>query len=104
MKEHERIWLQPAVDADPYEGRQWCQDKIWDDGIEYVRADLALSASPAGVGVETQPWNNDTIWARFYRDGKTLGEICEEFECGIYDLSPWLTAPLVRAALKGDEQ
>jgi hypothetical protein len=40
-------------------------------------------------------FNNDAVWARFYRDGKTLGDICTEFECGVYDLSPWLTAPLV---------
>ena len=43
------------------------------------------------------PYENDAIWARFYRDGKTLGEICEEFDVGIYDLSPWLTAPLIRS-------
>ena len=42
---------------------------------------------------------NDAVWARFYRDGKSLGEIATEFECGIYDLSPWLTAPLIHAAL-----
>ncbi len=41
---------------------------------------------------------NDAVWARFYRDGKNLGEIATEFECGIYDLSPWLTAPLMHAA------
>ncbi|AYM05709.1 hypothetical protein [Agrobacterium tumefaciens] len=41
---------------------------------------------------------NDTVWARFYRDGKNLGEICAEFNCGVYDLSPWLTAPLMRSA------
>jgi hypothetical protein len=48
----ERIWLQAAVDADPHEGRQWCQDKVWPDNdedsepVEYVRADLfaALTA------------------------------------------------------------
>ncbi|MDH1266742.1 DUF551 domain-containing protein [Rhizobium pusense] len=47
---------------------------------------------------------NDAVWARFYRDGKTLGEICEEFNCGIYDLSPWLTAPLARSALSAQVQ
>ena len=40
---------------------------------------------------------NDAVWAAFYRDGKTLGEICEMFECGVYDLSPWLTAPLMHS-------
>lgn len=75
------------------------QDAAFDD----YSARIMSAIEPAGVGVDPQPWNNDTIWARFYRDGKTLGEICEEFKCGIYDLSPWLTAPLVRAALKGDE-
>lgn len=41
---------------------------------------------------------NDAVWAAFYRDGKTLGEICKMFDCGVYDLSPWLTRPIVRAA------
>lgn len=50
-----------------------------------------------GKGVEL--YRNDAVWARFYRDGKTIGQICEEFKCGVYDLSPWLTAPIVRAAL-----
>lgn len=42
---------------------------------------------------------NDAVWARFYRDKATLGEICSEFGCSVYDLSPWLTAPIVRAAI-----
>lgn len=42
---------------------------------------------------------NDAVWAAFYRDGKTLGEICKQFECGVYDLSPWLTVPLTRAIM-----
>ncbi len=38
VETHERIWLEarPTGTGD----RQWCQDKVWDDGIEYVRADL----------------------------------------------------------------
>ncbi len=44
-------------------------------------------------------YNNDKVWALFYRDGKTLGEICQEMGCGIYDLSPWLTKPLVNLAI-----
>ncbi len=42
---------------------------------------------------------NDAVWAAFYRDGLNLGEIAERFSVSIYDLSPWLTAPRVRAAL-----
>lgn len=39
-KEHDRIWLEPAGAPD----RCWCQDNQWgDDGIEYVRADLAAT-------------------------------------------------------------
>lgn len=45
-------------------------------------------------------YENDGVWAAFYRDGKTLGQIAEEFECGIYDLSPWLTSPLTRAVIE----
>ncbi len=42
MSDHERIWLEPdhiggSVDG---EGRLWCQDEVWTDGTEYVRADL----------------------------------------------------------------
>ncbi len=48
--------------------------------------------------VPATPFENDAIWARFYRDGKTLGDICEEFSLGVYDLSPWLTRPLALAA------
>lgn len=46
MSDHERIWLQAAVDADQSSGRMWCQDKVWPDDAEdsepteYVRADL----------------------------------------------------------------
>ena len=43
--------------------------------------------------------DNDAVWAAFYRDGKTLAEIAQQFGCGIYDLSPWLTAPIYRAAM-----
>lgn len=41
----ERIWLEPREGADPYIGRQWCQDNQWgEDGVEYVRADLAVKS------------------------------------------------------------
>jgi hypothetical protein len=53
--DHERIWLQPKCCAGEYEGRQWCQDNVFDDGeceggakaTEYVRADLAATRTPA---------------------------------------------------------
>lgn len=48
-------------------------------------------------------FDNDAIWARFYRDGKTVAEICEEFKCGVYDLSPWLMAPLARSAMDSSQ-
>lgn len=40
---------------------------------------------------------NDRIWAAFYRDGMTLGQIAAAWGCRIYNLSPWLTAPLTQA-------
>lgn len=53
-KDHERIWLQPVCCADPYDGRQWCQDDgVWEDcedgvsSTEYVRADLAQAERDA---------------------------------------------------------
>lgn len=52
---HERIWLEPVEPIDPVDGRQWCSDNVWGDGIEYIRADLApapvtnvRSGHPAG--------------------------------------------------------
>lgn len=45
-----------------------------------------------------KPYDNDAIWAAFYRDGKTLAEIKEEFGLSsIYELTPWLAAPLMNA-------
>lgn len=38
---HERIWLEPVKPVDPIDGRQWCRDNVWGNGVEYVRADLA---------------------------------------------------------------
>lgn len=39
--DHPRIWLEPKADSYGSEGRLWCQDDVWDDGVEYVRADIA---------------------------------------------------------------
>jgi hypothetical protein len=49
--DHERIWLQPKCCAGPFDGRQWCEDNVFDDGecedgakaTEYVRADRISS-------------------------------------------------------------
>jgi hypothetical protein len=38
-------------------------------------------------------------WTMFYRDGLNLGQIAEIMGCSIYDLSPWLAAPITRAVL-----
>lgn len=40
--------------------------------------------------------DNDAVWARFYRDGKSLGEIAAEFGGTVHDYSPWLYAPITR--------
>jgi hypothetical protein len=40
-KPYARIWLQPGQGDE----RTWCQDKINDEDVEYVRADLARSAA-----------------------------------------------------------
>lgn len=37
---HERIWLEPVEPVDPIEGRQWCRDNVWGNGVEYIRTDL----------------------------------------------------------------
>jgi chromosome segregation ATPase len=39
VTDHSRIWLEPHIGRS--EDRLWCQDKAWEDGTEYVRADLA---------------------------------------------------------------
>jgi hypothetical protein len=46
---------------------------------------------------------NDAVWAAFYRDDATLGQIAEHYGVSIYALSPWLTAPIVRSALAAAE-
>ncbi len=48
--------------------------------------------------------NLDEAWKLFYGDGMTLGEIAKKLGCGIYDLSPWLTAPAIRSGLDGAEK
>jgi len=66
MSDHERIWLQHPDDADQYQGRLWCEDKVWPDEpeegepTEYVRADLHAAALAEierlrGILAETVP-------------------------------------------------
>lgn len=40
MKHHERIWLQ--TEAESTGEMTWCEDKINDDDVEYVRVDLFI--------------------------------------------------------------
>lgn len=47
---------------------------------------------------------NDAVWAAFYREGKDLGQIAKEFHCGVYDLSPWLTSPLMGIISQANEE
>lgn len=50
--------------------------------------------------VRDRLWSDPQVWADFYRDGLDLGQIAQKHGCSIYDLSPWLTAPIVRVALQ----
>lgn len=90
----ERIWLEPREGADPYIGRQWCQDNQWgEDGVEYVRADLVppppsalLMGSLEEIGRVTEArqirWNNPPIrpgTTLYAAPGSTLK--AEEIEC-----------------------
>ena len=47
MENHERIYLQIEEDGD--QGRTWCQDRINDDDIEYIRIDIILPAIKNGT-------------------------------------------------------
>ena len=40
----------------------------------------------------------DKAYRLFYGEGMTLRMIMQELHCGLYDLSPWLTAPAIRIA------
>jgi len=104
----------PAIDREEIEGRMairieklMCEKlgRAWTpDGISIVTLiDELYRAAPASAAEPVKPYDNDAVWARFYRDGKTLGEICEEFNVGIYSLSPWLAAPLARAAMQATD-
>jgi len=40
----------------------------------------------------------DKAYRLFYGDGMTLRMVMQELGCGLYDLTPWLTAPAGRIA------
>lgn len=40
----------------------------------------------------------DRAYRLFYGEGMTLRMVMQELDCGLYDLSPWLTAPAMRIA------
>jgi hypothetical protein len=52
---------------------------------------------------ELKPAQVDAAYRMFYGEGKNLGEITKELGCGIYDLSPWLTAPALRIGREARE-
>lgn len=82
-----RIWLEPREGADPYIGRQWCQDNQWgEDGIEYVRADLvALQSATEAPSPQTRmmaPANLEEVAASigFVLDNKRWEDCSEGFK------------------------
>lgn len=65
---------------------------------------MTESRSPADAAValsrRDELFNDARVWAAFYRDGKNLGEVAEMFGArSIYDLNPWLSAPMTNAFL-----
>lgn len=54
MDDHKIIWLAPICHDDGNNGREWCQDNVWEDGCDcdkggheptrYIRADLFADA------------------------------------------------------------
>lgn len=63
----------------------------FDNLYDAINAAMRLNAARhADETLKADPRDNDAIWARFYRDGKTLAEIAAEFGGSIYDYSPWL--------------
>lgn len=61
MTDHKEIWLEPKAKEYAPEGRQWCQDDVWEDGVRYIRAD---HASQLVRDMLADPKWNDQPWAR----------------------------------------
>ncbi len=68
MTEHERIWLEPVEQSDPFIGRSWCQDNQWgDDGVEYV-----LAATLESLQRENETRRRAQSYTYIGRDGKAV--------------------------------
>lgn len=65
---HEKIWLQKDDDAEEY---TWCQDKINDNDIEYVRADVGGQVEPP-VRCDPSPCANSCEANAFYIEIRRL--------------------------------
>jgi hypothetical protein len=65
--------------------------------------DLCIEAAQAPSSLQVER-DEALPWKLFYKDGLSLGEIAERLGGTVYTYSPWLTAPLVRAALEGGEK
>lgn len=93
MADHERIWLQAAVDADYLsEGRMWCKDKVWpadpmdSEPTEYVRADLfaALQSENARMKEALEP---------FAEYGRVLDSVYPTPHGGEFQIAPRICGP-----------
>lgn len=51
---------------------------------------------------QNELYQNPDVWAA-WDEGKTLGEIAQQFKCSIYDLSPWLYSSRSRETLRKQE-
>ena len=69
MSAPERIWLQDGGDFDAASEMTWCQHSIDEADTEYVRADLAASA--------TQPDPRDEVIARLVEALERLNAACD---------------------------
>lgn len=79
----QKIWLEPAEDADPYTGRQWCEDDVWGNGVEYVRADALEAVAARNAELEA-----GLITIRDKQDGCYRAADCQAVAHALLDRSP----------------
>ena len=97
MTEHERIWLEPVEQSDPFIGRSWCQDNQWgDDGVEYVLASTLESLQRENEELrqdrDRTARNRDMWKGQVERQADSLSKFREEeirlretlFKCGSF--------------------